>query len=55
MLKRIVIGAVSLGILCLLVFLGLAWRPAIAVADPPATSSFPDDLIAKGKVLAGAG
>jgi mono/diheme cytochrome c family protein len=40
---------------CLLVFLGLAWRPAIAAIDPPAKSNFPDDLIAKGKVLAGAG
>jgi mono/diheme cytochrome c family protein len=55
MLVRIVIGAVSLGIACLLVFLGLAWRPAIAAIDPPAKSNFPDDLIAKGKVLAGAG
>jgi mono/diheme cytochrome c family protein len=55
MLVRIVIGAVSLGIMCLLVFLGLAWRPAIAAIDPPAQSNFPDDLIAKGKVLAGAG
>jgi mono/diheme cytochrome c family protein len=55
MLKRIVIGAVSLGIVCLLVFLGLAWRPAIAAIDPPAKSSFPDDVIARGKVLAGAG
>ena len=55
MLKRIVIGAVSLGIVCLLAFLALAWRPAIAVVNRPATSSFPDDLIAKGKVLAGAG
>jgi mono/diheme cytochrome c family protein len=55
MLVRIVIGIVSLGIVCLLVFLGLAWRPAIAAVDPPAKSNFPDDLIAKGKMLAGAG
>jgi mono/diheme cytochrome c family protein len=55
MLVRIVIGAVSLGIVCLLVFLGLAWRPAIAAIDPPAKLNFPDDLIARGKVLAGAG
>jgi mono/diheme cytochrome c family protein len=52
---RIVIGAVSLGIVCLLVFLGVAWRPAIAAIDPPAKSNFADDLIARGKVLAGAG
>src|SRR5262249_57697870 len=55
MLKRIVSGAGSLGIVCLLVFLGLAWRPAIAIIDPPAASNFPDEWIAKGKVLAGAG
>ena len=55
MLKRIVIGIGSLGIACLLVFLGLAWRPAIAPINPPAKSSFPDDLIAKGESLAGAG
>jgi mono/diheme cytochrome c family protein len=36
-------------------FLGLAWRPAIAPINPPARSSFPDDLIAEGQVLAGAG
>ena len=55
MLKRIVIGLGSLGIACLLLFLGLAWRPAIAPINPPAKSSFPDDLIAKGESLAGAG
>ena len=55
MLKRIVIGLGSLGIACLLVFLGLAWRPAIAPINPPAKLSFPDDLIARGKILAGAG
>jgi mono/diheme cytochrome c family protein len=55
MLKRIVIGAVCLGIVCLLGFFGLAWRPAIAPIDPPAKSSFKSDLIAKGEVLAGAG
>jgi len=55
MLKRIVIGLGSLGIACLLLFLGLAWRPAIAPINPPAKLSFPDDLIARGKILAGAG
>jgi mono/diheme cytochrome c family protein len=55
MLKPIVISAVCLGIVCLLGFLGLAWRPAVAVIDPPAKSSFKGDLIAKGEVLAGAG
>jgi mono/diheme cytochrome c family protein len=55
MLKRILISTASLGIVCLLVFLGLAWRPAIAPVNPPGKSSFPDDLIAKGKSLAAAG
>src|SRR6478672_8432324 len=55
MLKRILISAASLGIVCLLVFLGLAWRPTIAPVNLPAKSNFPDDLIVKGKILAGAG
>ena len=55
MLKRIVIGAGLLGIACLIAFLALAWRPVIAPIDPPDKASFPADLIAKGKVLAGAG
>jgi mono/diheme cytochrome c family protein len=55
MLKRILISAASLGIGCLLVFLGLAWHPAIAPVNPPVKSNFPDDLIVKGKILAGAG
>jgi mono/diheme cytochrome c family protein len=55
MLKRILVSAVSLGMVCLLVFLGLAWRPAIAPVNFPAKSNFPDDLIARGKILAAAG
>jgi mono/diheme cytochrome c family protein len=55
MLKRIVIGAGLLGIACLIAFLALAWRPAIAPIDPPDKTSFPSDLIAKGEALAGAG
>ncbi len=55
MFKRIIIGTGSLGIACLLVFLALAWRPAIAPVDPPAKVSFSAELIAKGEVLAGAG
>lgn len=55
MLKRIAIGIVGAGIACVLAFLGLAWRPAIAPIEPPAKSSFPAALIAKGRVLAGAG
>ncbi|MGB5182509.1 MAG: cytochrome c [Xanthobacteraceae bacterium] len=55
MLKRIVISAGLLGIVCLLVFLGMAWRPAIAPVNPPAKTNFPDDMITKGESLAGAG
>jgi mono/diheme cytochrome c family protein len=55
MLKRIVIGVAAVGVLGLLGFLALAWRPAIAPIDPPATGSFSAELIAKGEVLAGAG
>jgi mono/diheme cytochrome c family protein len=55
MLKRVLISAGSLAIVCLLVFLGLAWRPAIAPVNPPAKTNFPADLIAKGESLAGAG
>jgi mono/diheme cytochrome c family protein len=51
--KRIAVAGV--GVLCLLGFLALAWRPAIAPIDPPAAASFPADLVAKGEVLAGAG
>jgi mono/diheme cytochrome c family protein len=55
MVKRILINAASLGIVCLLVFLGLAWHPAITPVNPPAKSNFSDDLIVKGKILDGAG
>src|SRR5262249_8861845 len=55
MLKRIVIGTGLLGIACLLAFLALAWWPVIAPIDPPASTNFPPELIAKGEVLAGAG
>jgi mono/diheme cytochrome c family protein len=53
--KRVAIGVVSVGVVCLLAFSALAWRPAIAPIEPPARSSFPAELIAEGKVLAGAG
>lgn len=55
MLKRIALGIVGVGVVVLLGFLALAWRPAIAPIDPPAQSGFPAELIAKGKILAGAG
>jgi mono/diheme cytochrome c family protein len=55
MLKRIVIGAGSLGIACLLGYLALAWRTAITPIAPPDMTSFTVDLITKGRALAGAG
>src|SRR6201996_1852271 len=55
MLKRIAISIVGVGVVCLLAFLGLPWRPAIAPIEPPARSSFPAELIARGKILTGAG
>ena len=55
MLKRIVIGVISVTLLGLLGFVALAWRPAMAPIDPPAASEFADAQIAKGRVLAGAG
>jgi mono/diheme cytochrome c family protein len=54
-LKRIVISVAAVGVLGLLGFFVLAWRPAIAPIDPPAKASFSAELIAKGEVLAGAG
>ncbi len=54
-LRHIVVGIVVVGFAGLLGFLALAWRPAIAPIQPPAKDSFPAALVAKGKVLAGAG
>ena len=55
MLKRVVISVAAVGVLGLLGFFALAWRPAIAPIDLPAKASFSAELIAKGEVLAGAG
>lgn len=54
-LRHIVVGVVVVGFAGLLGFLALAWRPAIAPIQPPARDSFPAALVAKGKILAGAG
>src|ERR1700730_16541685 len=54
-LKRVVISVAAVGVLGLLGFFALAWRPAIAPIDLPAKASFSAELIAKGEVLAGAG
>ena len=54
-LWHIVVGIVGVGVLGLLGFVALAWRPAIAPIEPPAKDSFPAEQVAKGKVMAGAG
>src|SRR5580704_7581456 len=55
LLKRIAIGFMGVCVLGALGFLALAWRSSIAPIDPPASTNFPADLVAKGEVLAGAG
>lgn len=54
-MKRIAIGFVGLCVLGALGFLAFAWRSSIAPIDPPASTNFPAELIAKGEALAGAG
>src|ERR1700757_4051813 len=53
--RRIAIGFLGLCVLGALGFLALAWRSSIAPIDPPASTDFPAELIAKGEALAGAG
>jgi mono/diheme cytochrome c family protein len=55
MAKRLLIGVVGLGILGILGFGALAWRPAIAPIAPPAPGRFAPALVAKGEALAGGG
>jgi mono/diheme cytochrome c family protein len=53
--NRIVIVVLALGVLSILGFGVLAWRPAIAPAAPPAPAGFAPALVAKGEALAGGG
>jgi mono/diheme cytochrome c family protein len=53
--KRLVVGFVALGLLGILGFGALAWRPAIAPIAPPPPASFAPELVAKGEALAGGG
>src|SRR5271157_3592184 len=53
--NRIAVVVVALGVLTLLGFGVLAWRPAIAPAAPPAPAGFAPALVAKGGALAGGG
>jgi mono/diheme cytochrome c family protein len=53
--KRFLVGVVALGVLSILGFGALAWRPPIAPIAPQAAGSFAPALVAKGEVLAGGG
>jgi hypothetical protein len=53
--RRFLIGVVAIGVLGILGFGALAWRPAIAPIAPPPPLSFAPELIAKGEALAGGG
>jgi len=53
--KRLLIWVVALGVLGILSFGALAWRPAIPPTAGPAPGSFAPALVAKGEALAGGG
>ncbi len=53
--KRLLFFIFALGVVGILGFGALAWRPAIAPIVPPAPTSFAPELVAKGEVLAGSG
>jgi hypothetical protein len=53
--RRFLIGVVAIGVLGILGFGALAWRPAIAPIAPPPPQSFAPEMIAKGEALAGGG
>jgi mono/diheme cytochrome c family protein len=55
MAKYFLIGVVAIGVLGILGFGVLAWRPALAPIAPPAPGSFVPTLVAKGEALAGGG
>lgn len=53
--KRLLFCIFALGVVGMLGFGALAWRPAIAPIAPPAPASFAPALVAKGEALAGGG
>jgi mono/diheme cytochrome c family protein len=53
--KRILAGMVILVSFTSLGFLVYSWRPAIEPIDPPLASSFPSELVERGRMLSGAG
>lgn len=52
---RLLSGAIGVGLVAVVAFLALAWRPAIAPVETPAPQSFAPELVAKGRMLAAAG
>jgi mono/diheme cytochrome c family protein len=55
MRKRLLISVIALGVLGILGFGALAWRPAIAPIAAPASGAFAPELVAKGAALAAGG
>jgi mono/diheme cytochrome c family protein len=55
MRKHLLISVVALGVLGVLGFGALAWRPAIAPVSPPGRGAFASELVAKGAALAAGG
>lgn len=55
MFRRLLVTLLVVLVAGLLGLFILAWRPAIEPIDPPVASAFSPELIAKGKMLAGAG
>ena len=55
MAKRWLLGFLALCAVGVLGYAAFAWRPAVALIEPPAPGSFARELVAKGEVLAEAG
>jgi mono/diheme cytochrome c family protein len=53
--KRVFIGLIGAGLVGLLAFVALPWRPALAPVDPVPVAALAPALVARGEVLAGAG
>jgi mono/diheme cytochrome c family protein len=54
-LGRRLFGSVCVVAVGVVAYAAIAWQPAIAPIEPPAPQSFAADLVARGKMLAGAG
>jgi mono/diheme cytochrome c family protein len=53
--RRLLLGIAGIGAVAVVALLALAWQPPIPPIAPPAPSSFAQDLVARGEMLAGAG